>query len=353
MAKGYKTKDSITIKDVAQLASVAPSTVSKVLNGSKTISPATQARVQKAIKKLNYRPNSIARSLRKNYTRTIGIINNSHSNKNTFVLQMMVGVEEAAQARGFSVFLCNSVASQARERAYLEVLLDKQVDGVIFLDNVVKERPLPSPYADGLASIFLNQYTSEPGYQSILPDDYQGGLIATEHLIALGHKRIAYINGRLKHEASELRLQGYRDALKRAGLNLDSQLIQGRDSWDEESGYASAQSLIALRKPPSAIFCANDSLAIGALDALRELGLTVPYDVALVGFDNSLAAAQKRIPLTSIEMPFLEMGKLAADLLLESLHDPKPTTLVHRIPCKLIQRESCGAAAKTKEAVSA
>jgi LacI family transcriptional regulator len=332
-----RSKEGVTIKDVAQLAGVAPSTVSKVMNGSSEIGPDTTARVKKAIKKLNYRPNSIARSLRKSHTRTLGIINNSHSNKNTFVLQLMVGVEEAAQARGFSVFLCNSASSPTREREYLEVLLDKQVDGIIFLDNVVKERSLPSWHLNDVPIVFLNQYVTEPGYHSILPDDYQGGLIATEHFIALGHERIAYINGRLKHEASQLRMQGYKDALKKANLSFDSQLVQGKDTWDEEGGYSSTHTLMSLREPPSAIFCANDTLAIGALDALRELRLSVPNDVALVGFDNSLAAAQKRPPLTSVEMPFLEMGKRAAEVLLEP-SSAKET--IHRLPCQLIQRES-------------
>jgi LacI family transcriptional regulator len=337
-----RSKEGVTLKDVAQLAGVAPSTVSKVMNGSSEISLDTITRVEKAVKKLNYRPNSIARSLRKNHTRTLGIINNSHGNKNTFVLQLMVGVEEAAQAQGFSVFLCNSWASQAREREYLEVLLDKQVDGIIFLDNVVKERSLPSLNVGALPMVFLNQYVPDSGYSSVIPDDYHGGFIATEHLIGLGHKRIAYINGRLKHEASHSRLQGYKDALLKARLNFDNQLVHGKDTWDEEAGYVSAQSLMSLRQPPSAIFCANDALAIGAFDALREGGFAVPDDIALVGFDNSLAAAQKRPPLTSVEMPFLGMGKLAVELLLEPLHDHKIHKDIHRLPCQLIERESCG-----------
>jgi LacI family transcriptional regulator len=334
-----KQRASVTIKDVAQLSGVAPSTVSKVMNGSGEISPDTITRVEKAVKKLNYRPNSIARSLRKNHTRTLGIINNSHSNKNTFVLQLMVGVEEAAQAQGFSVFLCNTAASPVREKDYLEILLDKQVDGIIFLDNVVKERALPSWTLNELPIVFLNQYVTQPQYLSILPDDYQGGQIATEHLISLGHKRIAYINGRLKHEASQLRLQGYKDALKKANLPFDRQLVGGKDTWDEEGGYSSTHTLMTSSKPPSAIFCANDTLAIGALDLLRELQLSVPKDVALVGFDNSLVSAQKRPPLTSVEMPFLEMGKRAVEVLLEK-HGHQPKEPIHRLPCQLIERES-------------
>jgi DNA-binding LacI/PurR family transcriptional regulator len=264
---------------------------------------------------------------------------------------MMVGVEEAAQAQGFSVFLCNSSASQARERDYIEVLLDKQVDGIIFLDNVVKERALPT-LNDALPMVFLNQYVSESAFPSIVPDDSQGAMLAMQHLIGLGHKRIAFVNGRFKHEASHLRLQGYKDALKAAGISFDEQLVQGKDTWDEEGGYASVKHIMNLKKPPTAIFCANDMLAVGALDALRERQITVPREVALVGFDNSFAAAQKRPPLTSVEMPFLEMGQRAAALVLKTLHEHTTSSSVYRMPCKLIQRESCGAhLANSKRAV--
>lgn len=342
MAKHLTNKSAVTIKDVANFANVAPSTVSKVLNNAGHLSDETRLKVQDAIRKLNYRPNSIARSLRKNHTRTIGMINNSHTNKNTFVLQLMVGVEEAASQEGFSVFLCNSSASQSKENEYLEVLLDKQVDGIIFLDNVVKERHLPAAHLSNVPLVFLNQYPQEALYPSVIPNDVQGAKLATDHLIALGHKRIGFINGRLKHKASHLRLEGYQAALKAAGLTFDSQLVQGKDIWDEEGGYLSVNDLMALTNPPTAIFCANDPLAIGALDGLRQLGLSVPDDIALIGFDNSLAAAQKRPALSSIEMPFLDMGKLAVKLLLESL-EGKVSNTVHKLNCHLIQRSSCGA----------
>lgn len=341
MAKRVRNKSAVTIKDVANFAEVAPSTVSKVLNNAGKLSDETRLKVQDAIRKLNYRPNSIARSLRKNHTRTIGMINNSHSNKNTFVLQLMVGVEEAASIEGFSVFLCNSGASQSKENDYLEVLLDKQVDGIIFLDNVVKERSLPAIDHLNLPLVFLNQYPQEALIPAVLPNDFQGARLATEHLIGLGHKRIAYINGRLKHKASHLRLEGYQTALKNGGIAFDSQLVQGKDTWDEEGGYLSVKDLMALATPPTAIFCANDSLAIGALDSLHHLALKVPEDVALIGFDNSLAAAQKKPALSSIEMPFLEMGRFAVKLLLDAL-EGKVSTDIHHLGCHFIQRSSCG-----------
>ena len=334
-------KNTITIKDVAQLAEVSTATVSKVMNGSSRISTETIERVNQAIEKLNYRPNSIARSLRQNKTRTIGLLNNSKSNKNTFVLQLMVGVEEEARAHGFSTFLCNSAASQAQEKEYLDMLLDKQVDGLIFLNNVVKNRALPDAVLGNTPFVFLNQYSSQPGYPSVIPDDYQGALTATEHLIKLGHTRVAFVNGRLKHEACAHRLRGYKDALNKAGLEPDSSLIEGQDTWNEEGGYKSAKRLLSLAQPPTAIFCANDSLAIGVLDSFKELGIAVPQDISLIGFDNSLAGQQKRPPLTSIALPFAEMGKLAVDLLVASLKGKEINQSIHYVACPLVKRESC------------
>ena len=337
-----KVTREVTIKDVAQLAGVSSSTVSKVINGSGRISEATRARVELAIRKVNFRPNSIARSLRKSSTLSIGMINNARSSKNTFVLQLMVAVEAAARRQGFSVFMCNSKASQEREARYTEELIDKQVDGIIFLDNVVRERALPTAEQSTLVFVFLNEYAAQSKHPSIIPDDRQGGYIATRHLLSLGHRRIAYIGGRLKHEASNARMQGYRDALEEAAIPFDPTLVQGRDTWNESGGFESVLHLLALPQPPTALFCASDTLAFGALDALKESRLAVPEEVAIIGFDDSLAAAQKRPPLSSITLPFEGMGQLAIDLLLNAIREGAGETSIHRVPCSLVMRQSSG-----------
>ena len=341
----------VTIKDVAQLAGVSPSTVSKVMNGSGRISEATKARVELAIRKINFRPNSIARSLRKSSTLSIGMINNARSSKNTFVLQLMMAVEEAARREGFSVFMCNSRASQAREASYTEELIAKQVDGIIFLDNVVRERALPSAERNGIPLVFLNEYAAQSKYPSVIPDDQQGGYLATKHLLDLGHRRVGHISGRSKHEASQARLQGYRDALEEVGLPFDPTLVQGQDTWDESGGFESTLRFLALSQPPTALFCASDTLAFGALDALRERGLRVPEELAVIGFDDSLAAAQKRPPLSSVALSFDEMGKLAMDLLLTAIREGEAEAKVHRVPCPLVIRQSCGASLEQKGGV--
>ena len=336
----------ITIKDVAQLAGVSPSTVSKVMNGSGRISEATRARVELAIRKVNFRPNSIAQSLRKSSTLSIGMINNAPTSASLFILPLMVGVEATAREEGFSVFLCNTDDTSARETYYLETLLDKQVDGLIFVDSRVHQRNLPALALRGTPTTFLYQYATEGDVASVVPDDYQGACQATMHLLGLGHTRIAYINGDLTFEVTQLRLQGYRDALEGARLPFDTRFVQQSNTWLEEGGYRSALELMALPKPPTAIFCANDTLAVGALEALRKLGLSVPRDVALMGFDDRPEAAQKRPPLSTVALPFFQMGKLAMDLLLSAIRNGEAEACVHRVPCPLIIRQSCGASSQ-------
>lgn len=337
-----RTKGPATIRDVARLAGVSPSTVSKVMNGSTRISAQTRVRVEEAVRKLNFRPNSIARSLRKNHTLTIGMINNSSIRAAVFAASLMVGVEAVARKEGFGVLLCNTDGQEQREKDYLETLVDKQIDGVLFMGSAVRQRALPALDLGPIPHVFLYQYSLESRAPSIIPDDVQGGFTATAHLLELGHDRVAYINGALRHEASNLRLQGYVEAHERAGLDLDPQLVHQADSWEEDGGYQGTKHLMALTDPPSAIFCANDNLAVGALEALREGAFDVPGDVALVGFDNSLQAYQKRPPLTTVALPFEAMGKLAVGLLLQAIRGEPGEAIVHRVPCPLIQRRSCG-----------
>jgi LacI family transcriptional regulator len=338
--KSRKNKDTVTIKDVAQLAGVAPSTVSKVLNGSERISQDTQARVQKAIQKLKYRPNSIARSLRKNHTLTIGMIHNEVISAIPFVTLLMVGVEETASEQGFSVFLCNSNGHLEREKSYLEMLLDKQVDGIIFVNSKSQPRGAPALELGSLPYVFLYQYAPGVNAPSVMPDDVTGGYTATQHLIDLGHERIAYINGEQSYQASIRRFEGYCKALKDAGLPFDSSLVHLSNSWFEEGGYDGAKVLMQLPDPPTAIFCANDELAIGALEAIKELGLRVPDDVSLIGYDDRPEAAHKRPALSTVALPFYDMGKLALNLLLSIIRGQKVDVGIHYVQCPLIQRAS-------------
>jgi LacI family transcriptional regulator len=332
----------VTIRDVAQLAGVAPGTVSKVLNNAPHISEETKARVHEAVRKLNFRRNTIARSLKMSRTATLGLVTDDL--EGVFTMSMMRGVEEAASAQGFSVFLCNSYGDMAREKAHLQVLLDKQVDGIILLSGYkVHERGAPALDLGSVPVMYLYQYTRAVSAPCIIPDDMGGGALGTRHLIELGRRRIGLLNGPPHYEATHRRLDGYRRELANHGLAHDPALVRV-GKWNEASGYQMAHDLLSLPDRPDAIFCASDSLAVGALEALRERGVRVPHDIAIVGFDNRNFAKFQRPPLTTVALPLVEMGTKAGELLINAIHDgnPQPPELLE-VECQLVVRQSCGA----------
>lgn len=334
------SSNAVTIRDVAQLAGVSPATVSKVLNGTSYVSTETRDRVLAAIDKLNFRPNTIARSLKKSRTLTIGLITDDL--EGVFTISMMRGVEEVASAQGFSVFLCNSYGQMAREKAHLEVLMAKQVEGIILLSGYrVRERSAPALSVGEIPVVYLYQYTHDINAACVLPDDGGGAQLATQQLIRAGRRRIGFINGPPNYDATHQRQQGYQEALNAAGLVYEPALVRV-GKWHEQSGYQLAHDLMRLPKPPDALFCASDSIAVGALDALHELGLRVPEDVALVGFDNRHFSQYQRPPLTTVKLPLVEMGNLAGQLLLSAILNSKRDSGFHIVPCELIQRQSCG-----------
>lgn len=334
-----KIPTTTTIQDVAQLANVSPATVSNVLNGASNVGEATRTRVLEAVEKLNYRPNTIARSLRKSQTATIGLITDDI--EGVFTMSMMRGVVDTAGAQGFAAFLFNTYKDMAQEKNYLQILMDKQVDGVIIMSGYrVRERSAPALGLGQIPVVYLYQYTTDVQVPCVIPDDLGGGMLATEHLLRAGRRRIGLINGPLHYEASRMRMDGYRQALQAAGLPFEPGLTRnGR--WFENCGYEMACELLALPQPPDALFCASDSLASGALDALRERGLRVPDDVAVIGFDNRSFSAHQRPPLTTVALPLYEMGTLATDLLLAAIQQSPPEARIYQVPCTLVVRESC------------
>lgn len=336
-----KQSKPVTIRDVAQLAGVSPATVSKVLNDTPYVSDDARQRVLDAVQKLNYRPNIIARSLRKSYTATIGLITDDI--EGVFTMAMMRGIEDAASEQAFSVFLCNSYGEMPREKRHLEALLAKQVDGVILMSGYqCHERSAPALDLGNLPVAYLYQYTFDVPVPCIVPDDLGGGRIGTQHLLEAGRQRIGFINGPPHYEVTHARLQGYRKTLEAHGLTYDPALVRA-GKWTETSGYELTHELMALTPRPDALFCASDIIAAGALDALHELGLAIPEDVAVVGFDNRYFAAHQRPPLTTVALPFYEMGVLTGETLLHTIRKKKRSTDKHVVPCELIVRESCGA----------
>ncbi len=329
-----------TIKQVARLSGVSIKTVSRVINGAAYVSAQTLRRVTAAINRLNYRPNALARGLVTRRSRSIGLV--IADIVNPFFPPLVRSVEDAAAARGYNVILCDTDENAARERAAISVLLEKQVDGLILCASRV-----PSGYLKGLANegvplVLVNRVLAHPRATAVVVDGVEGGRRATQHLLDLGHRRIAYLAGPAGSFSHRSRLRGYREALAARKIVFDPSLVAGGAASIVAGGEAAAK-LMSLKRPPTAIFAFDDLMAIGAMEEVRRRGLCVPEDVAIVGFDDIDLAAFVDPPLTTVAQPKTEMGRLATLRLLEMVENsspPRPRTMT--LTPELIIRRSCG-----------
>jgi LacI family transcriptional regulator, galactose operon repressor len=330
-----------TIHDVARLARVSIGTVSKALNGNGRLSAETRARVAATARKVGFRPNHLAQSLHRGQSFTVGVISNDNFGR--FAMPIVEGLEECLAERRISVFMCNATDDPAREARHVESLLAKRVDGIVVTGRRADRRPgLQTPLA-GLPTLYVFSQTDDPDALCLLPDDFGGARLACDHLIQLGRRRIAHVTGPERFEAVRLRREGYRAALKAARLAAsDDHCLSG--VWSEAWGREALGRLFGgKRAPPDAIFCGNDQIARGVADALRERGLVAPEDVAIVGFDNWAVIAEAARPLlTSVDMNLKELGKETGRRLMAMIAGEKQRG-VHRFPCSLIIRDSCGA----------
>lgn len=331
-------KRSSTIQDVADLAQVSISTVSRVVNDAGyPVRPETRQRVLEAVDALGFRPNPIARSLVGKPTQTIGLIVPDISNPYYPLLSR--GVEDVASEQGYTVFFCNTDRSAAKARHYVEVLREKQTDGLIFAGGGLEENgePLLSGGDSGKVVLIGRHHWPFP---SVQVDNARAARDATCHLIELGHRRIAFISGPIGLTSARDRLAGYMQAMEDPGSRVDQSLIQEGD-FQAESGYQAAFSLLQSREAPTAIFAANDQMAIAAMAAAYDLGLRVPEDVAVVGFDDTPAARDVRPALTTVSLPTYEIGASAARLLLRLLAGEATEETVW-LPTRLVVRQSSG-----------
>jgi LacI family transcriptional regulator, galactose operon repressor len=322
------------------VAGVSQATVSKALNDSHEVSEGTRERVTAVASGLGYRPNAIARSLKARHTHTLGVITNDSDG--LFTTAMVRGLAEVASENGFGVFVCNSYDKVAKERQHLELLLDKQVDGIVLIGYKVAERGAPASPTGSTPVVYLYEYTTAVKAACIVPDDEDGARLGTNHVINLGRQRVAFINGPPTYEATHLRLKGYRGALRDSGIAFEPDLVGVAPDWNQDSGFRLARELMQRGGPPDAIVCANDELGAGAILGLRELGRRVPGDVSVIGFDDRPFAAHLPIPLSTIALPLYEMGQRAAGEVFRALAGEELRSEIVRVPCKLVVRDSCG-----------
>ena len=300
----------VSIKDIAQAAGVSHSTVSRALSDSPLVSDETKARVQHLAQEMGYSPNTLARSLVTRQTHTVGVVVTTIADP--FIAEVVQGIEATAHDHGYTVVLCNSGAEPEREIAAVEMLGSKRVDGVIVTSSRVGALYLEHLERIGVPIVLINNHNEQSGRYTftVTVDNQHGGCLATDHLIHLGHQRIAYVTAPADHSSDLDRMAGYRQALVDSGIEPDPDLIvpgNGR----ADGGERALETLMALDVLPGAVFCYNDMTAIGLINAARGAGLAVPSDIAVAGFDDIPFATYCCPPLTTIDQPKVEMGQLA------------------------------------------
>ncbi|BCW46588.1 LacI family DNA-binding transcriptional regulator [Arthrobacter sp. StoSoilB5] len=343
-----------TALDVAKRAGVSRSAVSLVLNGrgDGNVAKESQDRIRLAAQELNYSPNAIALSLRNQRSRVIGIVSDEVV-VSPFDGNIIGGADDVARSRGFVTVVMDTERDAARDESAIETLLDRQVDGLMYV--TVGLKPLDVPHGMlRVPSVLANCYDNspEPQLHHVIPDEVTGGREATEHLLQLGHRDIALLAGAEESPAAPLRVEGYRDAYAAAGLSVRADRIT-MAGWDIDAGFHGAMKLLDGVSPaerPTAIMCANDRLAIGVALAAARLGLSIPADLSVMGYDDEERIADTMVPaLTTMALPLREIGRAAMTTLLDKIEgataeDTAETTMETMVPCQLVIRESTGPA---------
>jgi|HigsolmetaAR201D_1030396.scaffolds.fasta_scaffold03967_7 LacI family transcriptional regulator len=304
----------ITIADVAREAGVSPQTVSRVINNKGEIRPETRRTVLEVIERLGYRPSSIARSLATKRTFTIGLVIPDIANP--FWPEIARGVENAAWERGYHVFLCNTTEAGEREQAVLQLLEDKRVDGVIVAGSRLPDEQLLPLLQRHATAVLVNRTSAPDNVGLVRVDASHGAQQAINHLLSRGRKRIGLLAGPPASHTSRGHLHGYRTTLEAAGLPVDPAAIQPCQPFLTE-GYQAAITLLQNNPYLDALYCYNDLVALGAMQACNLLGRRVPDDIAIVGFDDILLASMVTPALTSLHVAKYEVGTAAASLLFE------------------------------------
>jgi LacI family transcriptional regulator, galactose operon repressor len=330
-----------TIYDVARLAGVSTATVSRALNGTGQIAPATRATIEAAVEQLGYRPNTIARSLVTKSTQTIALLLPDITNP--FYAALVSGIQQTALAQGWTMLLCTTESDAEREELYLRVLRAKQVDGALVDGLVLPPDRIARFVEDGFPIVCLDRDIDSRSIPLVQVDNRLGGRIATRHLVDLGHTRIAHVTGAGELGISDERLAGYRDALTEAGLPVDFQLVEeGR--FTDDGGHDAARRLLERQPDLTAIFAANDLSALGVMNAVAEAGRRVPDDVSVVGFDDLHLSAYTSPPLTTIRQPAVEIATLATEILIGLTRGQQAERMRHLLEPELVVRASSRAA---------
>ncbi|MBE6064016.1 LacI family DNA-binding transcriptional regulator [Clostridium cochlearium] len=330
-----------TINDVAKEAGVSISTVSRVLNNNYPVKEETRIKIEKAIEKLNYKPNMLARSLITKKTSTIGVIVPGITN--LFFPTIVESIEDYSKDQGYSIVLCNTRGEALKEKEIIENLMSKGVDGIIIIDPTIDN--LKNKYLEDVSMklpiIIINGSPEGIKGNFICYDEKVGTLEAFQYLLKLGHKEIAFIRGS-KSYSYDIKEKIYIDIIEKNNLNYKEILDVGKGNSIEvvENTQKKVEELLLKKNKPTAIFACNDLMALGSVNACNKLNLNVPYDISIIGFDNTLISNITHPKLTTVDLNMEEIGNIAALKLLEIIED-KNKSIKYTMETKLIVRESC------------
>lgn len=330
-----------SIKDVAREANVSIATVSRVLNNIDVVNEDTKKRVLEAIKKLDYRPNIVARSLKTQRSRTIGIIIPDISNP--IYPEIVRGAEDVCNIYDYNIILCNTDLDPEKEVEYLRVLGEKMADGAIYISNSLEKTIGKAIRESDIPLVLIETDENETGFPSVLVDNKQAAKDVVKYLVKKGDKRIAFIGGdRDAINANSVRYRGYVEALKENNLEYDEDIVYFcNQSLKAQDGYRAMNSILNKCKDIDALFCSSDALAIGAINALRNNGIRVPEEVDVVGF-NDVHGGEFFYPrLTTVAQPLYDMGSVATRLLIKKINNEPNDKNVFVLPYTFIERDSC------------
>lgn len=325
-----------TVTDVAARAGVSVGTASKALNGRGQLRASTRERVLAAAEELGFQPNALARGLLAGRSYTVGVLTTDSFGR--FTIPIMLGVEDALGAGEISTLLCDGRGDPLREQHYVRTLLSRRVDGIVVTGRRRDPRPpigdLPIPV------VYVYALSEHAEDLSIVSDDDQGAALAVNHLLRTGRQNIAHVTGPERHLSARLREAGARAALAAAGRGFAGGTALWGE-WSEAWGRAAGEILVRSGAPVDAVFCGSDQIARGVADTLRENGLSIPADVALIGFDNwDVMVEAARPPLTTVDPNLAELGRVAARKLLSAIEGDPPEHGQIRLPCQLVIRQS-------------
>jgi LacI family transcriptional regulator len=328
----------VTIKDVARLAGVSISTVSRVINNSKPVSPEVRRRVMKVIEETGYKPNDIARTLVTKKSYLIGVIVTNLAN--SYVAEMVRGIEEVGKMYNYDILLCSSYGDKSTELKYLQLLNRKQVEGIIFISDNLNDEIKERINEYKIPFIYLSRHSMEEKYPTVTIDNYLAAYEMTQYLISLGHQNIAYVaDGIEPSNLEKIKIDGYKNALKENGI--DKEIIYNAKGGKNEDGYDIAKDILNNGKDITAVFCSHDELAIGIINYFHDNNIKVPEDISVVGYGDIKFASMLRPKLTTVKEPFYDMGAVAIRMVIKEIMGEKIKERKINLPFHIEVRNSC------------